>query len=150
MNELAHSSLATTRGPCSLTKFSMINPFFLEKLDRIARIVRARDEPMGGMQLVMCGDFLQLAPVHKSNTKTLQTTYAFQAPCWETFNFSMSCIYQSSPSVGPGFVRSLRRSVLRSFRRRPMQFFGLPMVVSNWCAQRTGAVSITATEKCRK
>lgn len=31
------------------------------------RAVRKRDEPFGGIQLIICGDFLQLPPVCKAN-----------------------------------------------------------------------------------
>lgn len=34
------------------------------------RAVRKRDEPFGGIQLIICGDFLQLPPVCKANEET--------------------------------------------------------------------------------
>ena len=38
--------------------------FYLTLL-QVARVVRKNDRPFGGIQLVLCGDFLQLPPVQK-------------------------------------------------------------------------------------
>lgn len=43
---------------------SMLNPDYFEKLDEVARRVRFKStQPFGGMQLILCGDFLQLPPI---------------------------------------------------------------------------------------
>ena len=33
------------------------------------RVIRQKDEPFGGIQLIVCGDFLQLPPVTKGEEK---------------------------------------------------------------------------------
>lgn len=43
---------------------SMVSDELFDKLDYVMRKVRGNDAPMGGAQLVMCGDFLQLSPVN--------------------------------------------------------------------------------------
>ena len=61
-------------------EISMIHCTFLEKLDRIARTVRDReDAPFGGIQLVVCGDFFQLPPVNLSH----DAGWAFESPIWK-------------------------------------------------------------------
>lgn len=55
---------------------SMIDGAFFDKLEAVARGVRRRDEPFGGVQLVLSGDFLQLPPVKA-------TKPTFRAECWE-------------------------------------------------------------------
>ncbi len=47
-----------------IDEVSMLGATLFKKLDLIARVVRGRrDEPFGGIRLVMSGDFLQLPPV---------------------------------------------------------------------------------------
>jgi hypothetical protein len=46
-------------GPCWL----QISSEFFDKLDHIARYVRGNQQPFGGIQMILSGDFFQLAPV---------------------------------------------------------------------------------------
>lgn len=47
----------------------------------MARHLRKNNKPFGGIQLILCGDFLQLPPViDKSRTGK---RFCFQSPCWE-------------------------------------------------------------------
>ena len=46
-----------------LDEVSMLSAELLTVLDFMARKLRHRPEPFGGIQLVLCGDFLQLPPV---------------------------------------------------------------------------------------
>lgn len=55
-------------------------PYF-QKLEAVARYVRKNDKPFGGIQLILCGDFLQLPPV-VDKTKTGKR-FCFQSPCWD-------------------------------------------------------------------
>ena len=57
-----------------IDEISMIPGELFDKLELIARRVRGKSAPFGGIQLILCGDFLQLPPV---NAK-----FCFQAECW--------------------------------------------------------------------
>eukprot|EP00796_Vickermania_ingenoplastis_P010942 gene10942-7596_t len=47
---------------------SMLLPDVLEKLDFVARNIRKQpNRVFGGMQVILCGDFLQLPPIHFNN-----------------------------------------------------------------------------------
>lgn len=50
-----------------IDEISMIPKELFDKLEYIARHVRENEEPFGGIQLVICGDFLQLPPVTKAS-----------------------------------------------------------------------------------
>uniref|UniRef100_A0A8C3R4U3 ATP-dependent DNA helicase PIF1 n=1 Tax=Cyanoderma ruficeps TaxID=181631 RepID=A0A8C3R4U3_9PASS len=62
-----------------IDEISMVDGKFFDKLEAVARAVRKRDEPFGGIQLIICGDFLQLPPVSKANE---ETKFCFQAKSW--------------------------------------------------------------------
>lgn len=38
----------------------------MQKIEAVARYIRRNDRPFGGIQLILCGDFLQLPPIRKS------------------------------------------------------------------------------------
>ena len=67
---------------------SMMQPELLEKLDAIGRKVRARSEPFGGLQVVLCGDYFQLPPVTKgmSGESITPGRFAFESPVWVAAN----------------------------------------------------------------
>ena len=58
-------------------EISMVDADYFDKLDAVAKAVRKSKKPFGGIQLVLCGDFLQLPPVAKDGKKK----YCFQVRC---------------------------------------------------------------------
>ncbi|XP_042660060.1 ATP-dependent DNA helicase PIF1 isoform X2 [Tyto alba] len=62
-----------------IDEISMVDGKFFDRLEAVARAIRKRDEPFGGIQLIICGDFLQLPPVCKANE---ETKFCFQAKSW--------------------------------------------------------------------
>ncbi|XP_075770721.1 ATP-dependent DNA helicase PIF1 isoform X3 [Pelodiscus sinensis] len=62
-----------------IDEISMVEGKFFDKLEAVARAVRKREDPFGGIQLIICGDFLQLPPVSKGNE---ETKFCFQAKSW--------------------------------------------------------------------
>lgn len=53
-----------------IDEISMLHDFRLDMIDEIARVVRKKDQPFGGIQLIMSGDFFQLPPVNRSDGRT--------------------------------------------------------------------------------
>ena len=60
----------------------MISLFFFPQ---VARAVRKNDRPFGGIQLVLCGDFLQLPPVQKD--KEVKFCFQVNLNCYEIIFF---------------------------------------------------------------
>ena len=50
-----------------IDEISMLHDFRLDMIDDVLRTVRENDQPFGGIQLVMSGDFFQLPPVNRPN-----------------------------------------------------------------------------------
>lgn len=49
-----------------IDEVSMLHDYRLDMVDTVARTVRKRmDEPFGGIQVILCGDFFQLPPVNR-------------------------------------------------------------------------------------
>ena len=67
---------------CDHSRVVALSGHLLDKLDAIAQKVLQSTLPFGGLQLVFCGDFLQLPPVEKRQAGDLN--FAFDAKCWGT------------------------------------------------------------------
>jgi len=68
-----------------LDEVSMLSGDYLDMMDMWLQRNRRVLKPFGGMQLVFCGDFLQLPPVQKQ-TDRFDHLYAFQSPAWAARN----------------------------------------------------------------
>jgi len=58
-----------------IDEISMMDAALFSLLDEVGRTARKFDKPFGGLQLILCGDFLQLPPVETSG-------FAFEAKVW--------------------------------------------------------------------
>ncbi len=61
-----------------IDEVSMLSAATLDAIDSIMRQVRGADEPFGGVQIIMVGDFFQLPPINK----TKETNFAFFSKVW--------------------------------------------------------------------
>jgi ATP-dependent exoDNAse (exonuclease V) alpha subunit len=52
-----------------IDEISMLHDFRLDMVDEICRIVRKKDEPFGGIQVIMSGDFFQLPPINRGDSR---------------------------------------------------------------------------------
>lgn len=52
-----------------IDEISMLHDFRLDMVDEACRQVREKDEPFGGIQVVLSGDFFQLPPVNRGDSR---------------------------------------------------------------------------------
>lgn len=92
---------------------SMIDASFFCKLDHIARVVRGKmQEPFGGIQVILSGDFFQLPPVTKNRAVTGQDMI-FSTDVWRDLiknNIYVLCeAHRQKDALFLGFLGRLRR-----------------------------------------
>ncbi len=68
----------------AIDEISMLNITTFEYVDKVLRIIRACDEPFGGIQVLFIGDFFQLPPVEEDSQK--EQKYCFESPVWKELN----------------------------------------------------------------
>lgn len=72
-----------------IDEISMIDGKYFQKIEEVARRVRGNEKPFGGIQLILCGDFLQLPPVTKVRSEDKETQkFCFQTKAWQDCCFS--------------------------------------------------------------
>jgi ATP-dependent exoDNAse (exonuclease V) alpha subunit len=52
-----------------IDEISMLHDYRLDMVDEACRLVRRKDEPFGGIQLIMSGDFFQLPPINRGESR---------------------------------------------------------------------------------
>lgn len=52
-----------------IDEISMLHDFRLDMVDDMLRFVRQTNEPFGGVQVILCGDFFQLPPVNRRDSR---------------------------------------------------------------------------------
>lgn len=68
-----------------IDEISMLHDFRLDMIDEVCRMVRKRlDEPFGGIQVVMSGDFFQLPPVNRGDERI--GGFVVNATVWKELN----------------------------------------------------------------
>ena len=76
-----------------IDEFSMISTDFFLKLDYVARRVRGKFEPFGGLQLILVGDYFQCPSIEKAQQqensvlKDPPKRFPFQTPLWKEAKF---------------------------------------------------------------
>ncbi len=70
-----------------IDEISMLHDFRLDMVDEILRHVRGNEQPFGGMQVVLCGDFFQLPPVNRSDSR--QGSFVVSSAVWQQNVFTV-------------------------------------------------------------
>ena len=53
-----------------IDEISMLHDYRLDMVDKVARTVRDDERPFGGIQVILCGDFFQLPPVNRDDSRS--------------------------------------------------------------------------------
>ncbi|MEO8785089.1 MAG: PIF1 family DEAD/DEAH box helicase [Candidatus Saccharimonadales bacterium] len=64
-----------------IDEISMLHDFRLDIIDSVLRSVRNSEQPFGGLQIVLCGDFFQLPPINRHDSR--QGSFVTSAEVWE-------------------------------------------------------------------
>ena len=77
----------------------MLDPQLCEWLEFIARKIRKdrRGAPFGGIQVLLCGDFLQLPPVELDGAAIGQWAFCFQTPAWRKCGLQTGSVILRQP-----------------------------------------------------
>lgn len=111
-------------------EISMVEGELFDKLEYIARMIREKDEPWGGIQLVVSGDFLQLPPVNVGKNSGRGKVFAFEADSWEhsfQLQVGLNTVFRQSD---PELIR-----LLQGIRSGELDTEGLELLEKRRCSQ---------------
>lgn len=68
-----------------IDEISMLHDFRLDLVEMVTRNVRETNQPFGGLQVVLCGDFFQLPPVNRGDSR--QGGFVIDSTAWQQGDF---------------------------------------------------------------
>ena len=75
-----------------IDEISMLHDYRLDFVDKTCKIVRESAEPFGGLQVVLCGDFYQLSPVNRRDSK--QGSFVTTSEAWHSYDFTVCYLHE--------------------------------------------------------
>jgi ATP-dependent DNA helicase PIF1 len=76
-----------------IDEISMLHKHQLDMIDTVARFMLNTDQPFGGLQVILCGDFFQLPPVF-SNSSSIERQFAFESAAWKNSDFHVCYLHE--------------------------------------------------------
>jgi ATP-dependent DNA helicase PIF1 len=124
-----------------IDEISMVHASFFRNMDTYLRVIRdAHQLPMGGIRVIMVGDFLQLPPVDKNkNSAPWDTIFVFETESWVKLNPRIFILEHSYRQEGDqrffhllkelrwGLLSSASKALLQRYVRKPPPSVGVPM-----------------------
>ena len=104
-----------------IDEISMVPGDYFETLDKVARIIRKRNSPFGGIQLVVCGDFLQLPPISRRSQEKKQ--HAFQCKAWKDcikYYFELRKIQRQTDKIFINILQMIRVGKMNNLVRETL------------------------------
>jgi ATP-dependent DNA helicase PIF1 len=99
-----------------IDEISMLHDYRLDMIDEVSRKVRRRDEPFGGIQVILCGDFFQLPPVNRTDSR--QGSFVVNAEVWEDFDPVICYLQEQHRQDDNDFLEILNAMRSGDVRRR--------------------------------
>jgi ATP-dependent DNA helicase PIF1 len=141
-----------------IDEVSMLDAGLFDKLDYIARRVRGRDLPFGGIHLVIAGDFFQLPPVGLTGGAPSAAgeppappiKFAFEATAWSRSIYAQLTLRRVFRQKDGGFVQMLnefRVGVVTPAAERAVQTAGATVRAMEAARSQTKPTSIYALNK---
>lgn len=97
-------------------EISMLHDYRLDMVNEITKKVRDNEAPFGGIQVILCGDFFQLPPVNRSDSK--QGGFVVNAAAWGELDPSICYLSEQHRQDDDTFLEILNALRAGDIRRR--------------------------------
>lgn len=97
-----------------IDEISMLHHFRLDMVDTICREVRQDTRPFGGLQVILCGDFFQLPPINRADSRS--GGFITGSQVWRSGDFAVLYLQEQHRQSGDdrfaGILNALRGNEL--------------------------------------
>jgi len=101
-----------------IDEVSMMHDYNLDMLDEAMRLIRENDEPMGGIQVILCGDFFQLPPVQQGGNGKFITN----SKVWDKLDLSVCYLEEQHRAEDLRLQEILNAMRLGTLRQRHLDW----------------------------
>jgi ATP-dependent DNA helicase PIF1 len=102
-----------------IDEVSMLHDFRLDLVDQICREVRGDNIPFGGLQVVLCGDFYQLPPINRDDSR--QGGFIVGASSWSDLDPVVCYLEEQHRQSGDELLEILTALRSNDMRRRHVE-----------------------------
>lgn len=88
-----------------IDEISMLHHFRIDLVDKILRAFKRNDEPFGGIQVVLCGDFFQLPPVSRYGEPKAE--FVYKSDAWRALDLKICYLEEQHRQTDPTYLRIL-------------------------------------------
>lgn len=120
-----------------IDEISMLHDFRLDLVDQLLRKVRDTDQPFGGIQVVLCGDFFQLPPVNRADSRS--GGFVVHSQAWAALNPTVCYLDEQHRQEDPAFL-----GILNALRDGRIKQEHVDTLHSRLNAQLPGSQDVTA------
>lgn len=108
-----------------IDEISMLTGVWLDMADGLVRHKRRKGKDVfGGLQIIFCGDFLQLPPVIKNRDEfPMSRQFAFEADCWELLKLRVFNLIEVFRQKDKDFCDALNHFRFGDFKERYVGMF---------------------------
>lgn len=100
-----------------IDEISMLHDYRLDMVDQVTRAVRGRlDEPFGGIQVILCGDFFQLPPINRDEGRN--GGFVVHSQVWQELNPTICYLSEQHRQDDDQFLEILNALRAGDIRRR--------------------------------
>jgi hypothetical protein len=85
-----------------IDEISMLHHFRLDLINEIIKKIRKSEEPFGGLQVVVCGDFFQLPPISRGGEP--DAYFAYHSKTWKKANFIVCYLEEQHRQIDKEYV----------------------------------------------
>ena len=102
----------------AIDEISMLDARTFDYIDTVLRMARDIEEPFGGIQVLLFGDFFQLPPVEKA-----EKGFCFSSNCWKELNLKTVFLEKIYRQTDTKFIRSLNNIRMNSITEDDIELF---------------------------
>ncbi|HSW81360.1 MAG TPA: PIF1 family DEAD/DEAH box helicase [Candidatus Saccharimonas sp.] len=99
-----------------IDEISMLHDYRLDMIEEVTRNVRDKQEPFGGLQVILCGDFFQLPPINRGDAPGGQ--FVVHSKAWEMLDPTICYLSEQHRQNDDNFLEILTAIRDGDVRRR--------------------------------